>query len=463
MTPRSTARTPTIARPSVPPRSVPPRSVPLAAAVALAAAAAAAHATAAEVVSRTSPGGIEFLHAPLARADAVSVEIAWPSVWAYTEGAVAAPFVGADLVLSGGVGDLDPAGLRDALDELGVERAVSVRPDHVHAAFELAPERLDEAFDLVARALAEPALDARRFRTVRDDFEASVVEAKGAIGTFVHDALVRLVLGDGPLGRSLSMEPASLAGDVTPEDVRRWHADTFARRGATVAVAGPVDAAAAGEAIDRLFDRLPAGDVPGPVPAPDADFSARTVLLHAPEADTGAVALFGPLPSTADGGEIEDLLAAFALDEREGVSAILVPWTRELRALLLYAEGEPERLDRARRALPEAYAAFVARGPDADEIESGRDRLAGGLGRTLASPSGLARTALESALDGREPERVRSMLDVEVGGTSERGVAERLRTAWPAVEEMIEIVVSPDAGAVEGACTVGSLDELEGC
>ena len=438
-----------------------------------------APAAAVEVEARTSPGGIDFLHAPLPDTDLVSVQVAWPSAWSYTEDAVAAPFVGGDLMLTGGAGELGAAELQQAFEDLRVDGTIAVQPDHVYGTLNVAPANLDAALDLAADVLVDPALDERWFERIRDGFASNVAEAKRATGTRVHDALARLVFGDVPLERTLTMEPASLAGAVTLEDVRRWHERTFTRAGATVVVAGDVGTEAAGEAVDRLLGELPAGDAPAPPPEVDADFSARTVLLHAPDSEISAVALLGRLPPTADGDEIEDLVAVLALGAGEGsrlyeairtelratydVQALLDSQTRALRGLLLYTEVDPAKLDAARRALRDAYAAFRAEGPTEAEIAGGKRRIAEGLGRTFASPGPLGRSVLESALDGYGPERVPAMLEKEVGGASAKSVTKRLASGWPEVGSMIEVVVSPDAGAVEGACTVESLEELEGC
>ena len=435
-------------------------------------------ASAVEIESLTSPGGIEFLLAPIPDADAVSVQVAWPSDWVYTEPSVGTPYVGADLVVQGGAGERDAAEAQQAFEDLRAEGAVLVSADVVQGALSVPAEHLDAAVALGAETLARPALDERWFERVRDGFEANIEEGRSTTDALVGRTLRRLVHGDTGLERFLSTADPGVASDVTLEDVRRWHADTFVRAGMTVAVAGGVDADAAGEAVDALLGELPEGDAPPAAPDASADFSPRTVLVHAPDADQGIVALTGRLPPTSAGGELEDVVAALALggDEksvlfealRTGLraayspAALIDPQTRAVRTVLLYAAVDAAGVDAARDAMLQAYAGFRKDGPDEGEIGAIAERIRHGFEQTFEDPAALAQTVLANALDGRPPARLIGIAD-EIDAVSAASVKARLDAAWPPADELVQVLLSPDAGAVDGACTIEDAEDASDC
>ena len=439
---------------------------------------ASAPASAVEIESLTSPGGIEFLHAPIPDADAVSVQVAWPSDWVYTEADVGAPLVGADLIVQGGAGERDAAEAQQAFQDLRAEGAVLVSADIVQGVLNVPVEHLDAAVALGADALARPALDERWFERIRDGFEANLAEGVGTTDALVGGALRRLVYGDSTLERFLSRASPDVASAVTLDDVRRWHAQTFARRGMRVSVAGGVGADAAGEAVDALLGGLPEGDAPPAVPDAGADFSPRTVLVHAPDAEQGIVALAGRLPPPSADGELEDVVLAAALGGGEksvlfdalrtrlraaySPAAILDPQTREVRALLLYAAVDAGKVGAARDAMVEAYAAFRESGPDRDEVAAVAGRLRHGFEQTFEDPVALAQTVLANALEGHAPGRLAGILD-EIDALSVASVEARLTQTWPSADELVQVLLSPDAGAVDGACVVESVEAASGC
>ena len=437
-----------------------------------------APASAVEVERLTSPGGIEFLHAPIPDADAVSVQIAWPSDWAHTEDDVGTPYVGADLVVLGGAGERDAAAVQQDFEDLRAEGRIDVSADLVQGSLTAPVESLDAVVRIGADALARPALDERWFERIRDGFAASIAEGAATTDALVGNALRRLVHGDSTLERFLSRASPDVASAVTLDDVRRWHRETFTRAGMVVAVAGGIDAEAAGEAVDALLADLPDGDAPPAVPAADADFSPRTVLLHAPDAEQGVVALTGPLPPTSAGGELEDVMIVTDLAGGErsvlfdalrtrlraaySPQALIDPQTRRARALLMYAAVDAARVGEARDAMLEAYAAFRRDGPDETGVDALRDQIRDGFALTFENPGALAQTVLANALDGFGPERLGAFAD-EIDAVSAASVKARLDAAWPAADELVQVLLSPDAEAADGACIVESAEAIPDC
>ena len=407
----------------------------------------------------TSPGGIDFRHAEMPDQETVSIQVAWPSDWAYTETASATPYLGAELLLAGGAGDMSPAEMQQAFEDLQAEGGLNVVADHAYGYLNVRARDLDAAIELAALALVEPAFDERWFERIRDGFAANVVDAKLGAGARVGDLLRRAALGESELERFLSLAPPEVVTAVTLEDIRRWHAETLVRAGMTVAVAGGIDAEAAGEAVDALLGALPEGELASAAPDVDVDFSSRTLVLEDTDAGRSVVSLLGRLPPAFDGGELEDILAALVLGgggesrlfetlrtelrASYDVQAILDSQSRALRGLLIYAEVDTGKLAEARRAIGEEYARFRADGPTDEELEAVKAQLADGLRQTLENPAAMARGLMQAAIDGYSPGYVTG-LPAELDAITADAVRGAVgRRSFPNDEAMIEVLLTP--------------------
>jgi len=77
-------------------------------------------------------------------------------------------------------------------------------------------------------------------------------------------------------------------------------------------------------------------------------------------------------------------------------------------------------------------------------------------------PRVVTRTMVEAELDGTDAQRVPGFLD-ELAAVTADSIGKRLRTVYPAADELVEIIVTPEADAVEGACVIRSLAQVQQC
>jgi len=428
-----------------------------------------------------SPEGIAFSHIAMPDQESVSIRVAWPSDWAYTGSPAGTPFVAAELLPAGGAGDMSPAEVQQAFEQLQVEGGLNVVADHVQGFLTMRTRDLDAAIELGATVLGEPTLDERWLVRIRDGLAANVAESRLGAGARSGDLLRRMTLGGSGLERFLSLSPPEVVTAVTRKDVQRWYARTLVRTGMTVVVAGGIDADTAGEVVDRLLGGLPAGSAEQDLTASASvpvDDSPRSVVLHDPEVGKSTVALLGRLPSTAEGGELEDILIAMMLGSGDEsrlfqalrttlrasytAQALLDNQSRALRRLLLYAEVDTAKLSEARSTLLDALDTFVAEGPSDAEFQASKARLDDGLRQMLDSPASTASSLLEAALDGQPATRVPA-LPAELAAITLADIAERLRSVYPTSAQMQEVIVTPDAEAIDGACVIASIDGLADC
>ena len=87
---------------------------------------------------------------------------------------------------------------------------------------------------------------------------------------------------------ALSLDEPGVFDELSRDEVVAWHSETFTRTPQVIVVAGGLNAADAGAAIDALLHGLPDASrtaTQGAAP----DYKARRILLHIPDADNGVV------------------------------------------------------------------------------------------------------------------------------------------------------------------------------
>jgi predicted Zn-dependent peptidase len=427
--------------------------------------------------AETSPGGIAYTLLHLPGNKDVAVTAAWPTDWAYRAGVnQAAPIVGTHLILSGGA-DGYPAGeVIETFADLKAEaRLYLSAQDHVIGEIVTRKENLSEAARIANAHLRAPTLDEGWFARIRDGVEQNMAAARARPSHAGFAAVRWAVFGDQPLRNSLSLDAPGVFRDLSRADVAAWHRETFTRNPEAVVVAGDIDAAAAGRAVDALLAGLP-DTTPDISRRVRADFTPRRILLHLPDAKATSLAFIAPLPPTQEGGELEDLILTGALGGQRGVlfdavrtrlrasygfSAGFSNYTRELRVLFMAGEVEPDRLTEIERTVHAAYAGFRKDGPEG-KLAARKAPLRARFAKMPDFVLDVTRSELQSALDGHAPGRALG-LAAEVDSVTQESLRARLVGAYPETDDFIVIAVSPDANALPDACVITVPQQASGC
>ena len=417
----------------------------------------------------TSPGGISYARLFLPEAEIVAIQIAWPSDWTRRDEVnQAVPYLGASLILAGGALGWAPGEAGEVFADLGAEGSLWVTPDHLHGEIIVPRDNLARAVDIANAHLASPTLDPDWLDRVRQTVAGDIAEANAQPAMLGLDTLRWVVLGDTPLRRFLSLDPPKMIDTARHEDVVDWHARTLTRTGALVVIAGALDADTAGRTVDALLAGLPEVAPAAPLPPPRADFRPQRILLHVPDAPTSSLIMAGPLPPTRNGREFEDILLTIALggDDRSvlfeavrtrlrasyGFGAALSAFSRERRYLLLSGEVETARLAEAESVVRSTYAAFMAE-PAMGNLEARKAPFLGAIGATTDDPVRASSSALLAILDGLDPAAVFDLPDL-LAGVDQRSIEARATMFFPPANVLTVIAVSPDAGALPGACVI---------
>ncbi|WP_404405732.1 M16 family metallopeptidase [Pelagibacterium halotolerans] len=425
----------------------------------------------------TSPGGIDFTLVEMPDNEWVSIQIAWPTDWAWREDVnQAAPYVGTQLILAGGAEGYPAGEVGERFADLESEGNLGVSPDHIYGDLTFKTEHMAETVEIANAHLRAPTLDEGWFTRVHDGFAQSMAEAKAQPAQRSFDAARWAVFGDQPLRDALSLDAPTTIPTLTREDVVAWHAQTITRDPEAIVVAGDLDAEKAGAALDALFDGLPEAthDI---AKQEEADFSPRRILLHVPAAETTNLTFIAPLPPTRLGGEYEDVIITQALGGGDqsalheavrtqlrasyGFGAGFTNYTRNMRILVLSGAVDTERLADAESVVREAYAAFRENGPTGS-ISDRKAILEENLTEMSEFVFDQAYAELQSALDGFEPGRS-LRLHEELAAVSEESILARLAADYPQDGAFLVVAVSPDADALPGACVISAPEEAVDC
>lgn len=428
--------------------------------------------------SQTSEGGHAYTLITLPDNDYVSIQIAWGTDWAYrSDTNKAAPFIGTDLILAGGAEGYPAGEVAELFADLDSEGLIyNAVNDHVIGELTFSPEHITETVEIANAHLRAPTLDHVWFDRLSTGLAQNMAEAQAQPAHSGFDAVRWAVYGEQPLRNALSLDDSTTFASITPEDVAAWHQETFTSTPAAIVIAGDITPADAGAALDTLLSGLPAASRQL-ARAATPDFSPRRILLHIPDAEITTLGFIAPLPSTRQGGEMEDLILFHALggDDQSvlfdavrtelrasyGFGAGMANYTREHRILAMTGEVETEKLAQAEKVVREAYARFITEGLQGPLAER-KTSLEQHFEEMPEYVVDQARSELQSALDGLSLGRSLE-LTTELAAVTEDSIADRLNTALPAPDALLVIAVSPDATALPGACVITIPREAADC
>ncbi|MBB3141781.1 M16 family metallopeptidase [Halomonas organivorans] len=427
--------------------------------------------------SELSPGGISYtlIHVP---EDDVAIHVAWPTDWAYREDTnKAAPLVGAELMLAGGAQGYPAGDVGERWADLNAGgNLYGVASDHIVGELVFEREDISEVVEIANAHLREPLLGQTWLNRISDGVEQSVNEERSQPAAAGFEAVRWTVLGEQPLRNALSLQGGNAFEALSRDDILAWHAETFTRTPEAVTVAGDIDAEAAGQALDSLLKGLPEKGR-SLARGVKTDFKPRRILLHMPEAEVSSLAFVAPVPPTRLGGEIEDALLIDALggDDQSvlfnamrthlrasyAFGAGMDNLTGDHRVMSMAGEVDTSKIAEAESVVREAYRKFRKTGMEGDIVER-KVPLEAYFSEINDHVMDLARVELQSSLDGGDPGRVLRIMD-EIEAVTDVSLNERLKDAFPEMDEFTVIAVSPEADSLPDACVITTPREAVDC
>ncbi|HEU4385100.1 MAG TPA: pitrilysin family protein [Anaeromyxobacteraceae bacterium] len=136
---------------------------------------------------------------------------------------------------------------------------------------------LPRLLELMADVTANPSFPKQDFARVQDQRRVALVQQRDSPGAVAAKAFAGLFWGSHPYGHWLMGTEASLEA-MTPDDLRRFHAQRWRPGGASLVVVGDVEPARLRSMLETAFAAWPAG-ASEPAPAPAKPPGARQAVL----------------------------------------------------------------------------------------------------------------------------------------------------------------------------------------
>lgn len=432
-----------------------------------------------DTVLHISPAGHSFAFLPMPDAKTVSVQVIWPMPWALNDANnPAVSHLGVKMILFGGAVDVPEQTLQARMSDLGAEAFLLQAGVTLRTVINAPPQGLDKAVTLVNSLLRTPALPADLLEPVRQAAAESRAEVYTRPAEQAFLALRQLVMQDQPnYSESMSFADTGLITSVKLADIQRWHAETLVGQGALIAVAGPVDIAAAGAAVDLLMAGLPDRAAPVGTVKP-MDLGPRRILLHVPTADTTLLAVIASMPPTGDAGEMNDIIGSYilggddqallakAVSARIGstvsITTAIDAFSRENRILVMSGQISPGQTATVAETVANTYRQMAATPPQQAEVNRWTAHLATNLTAMQNDPVNRAGAMLEAMQDGNTPMMILE-LDAMLAKVTPDTVQQRFADAYPLADDLIFVAVSSDAAALPGACIILQPQDVFDC
>jgi zinc protease len=417
------------------------RIVAIALGLALAVAATAADA-ASKIQAITSPGGIKAWMVSEPSIPIVALD------YAFTGGANADPadkpgvatMVGS--LLDEGAGKLDARAFQEMLEERAVQLGFTANRDQFRGSLHTLSANLDEGVDMLRLALTEPRFDDEPVARIRDQLQAQLVRNSTNPNDIANRAWWAAAFPGHPYGRPSNGTRESL-GTITVDDLRAYVRNVFARDTLTISIVGDLDAAKAGEIIDRIFGSLPEKAKLEPVPSATMQGLGERIVVNLDVPQT-VISFGSPGLARTD----PDFFAAYIVNHIYGggsMSSRLYREVREKRGLAygirtslvwmdaahILSGGTATRGDRAAETLSlidEETKRMAAEGPTQEELEKAKAYLKGSYPIAFDTSSKIAGQLVQIQLDklGIDyPEKRNAMIDAVTLADAKR-VAKRL-------------------------------------
>ena len=241
-------------------------------------------------------------------------------------------------------------------------------------------------------------------------------------------------------------------------------------------MAGPFDAGRASALADAMLQDLPEG---GGAEFPDADVTVPhlTVVLHEPDADNSLLILIGEFEDGSTSDFLADQIALGMFAQSPGsvlnnalraefggnpnFVALPVALSPTTQLIQLSGESDTENLPLTLATVRESYSGFRDNGPTTS-IELWKNFLVQTITQAANNVHVQTSQIEENLIRGIPADSMLNMAS-ELEAVTEESLAERLRAAFPSVDEFLTIVITPDPDAVAGACVIAEIDDYVSC
>lgn len=430
------------------------------------------------ISSHVSTAGHSFQLMPITEKGVtdVMVSAAWATDWLNnSQNNTWVPGLAAEMMLSGGTDTLSPADVLDLLEDKNAYGYIRPTADIIYAEVEFPNNHRNAVLPVLADMFQEPVFDPAWFERITAQ-ASDQARQDMPLHMRMWEGSRYAIFAQSPQAAFLNGNDRTALDAVRIDALRSWHAETFAAPPVALVVTGAVNAEDAGEIIDTLLPPPSGKDaetfVAAPLSLPD-----RMIYLHDPAAEKSVLGFLGTLPSTRDGLDGVDLVAAnlFAggpdsplfdairtdLGASYGMSMELVNYSRSQRGFVITGEIDSTKMPLVRDAVLRAYGDFRA-APDLGGLEGTTQRIADNIRQNTVYVSSSATIIRELILDGRDPQDYHSIAD-DLAAITADDVILRLQSAFPEAGDLAVFAAGPDPQAFPDACVITAPEQALEC
>jgi zinc protease len=425
-----------------------------------------------------SPDGHKFAFLQRPDAEIVAVQLAFPMNWLQEDGnSPYVPQIAAEVMTTGGAEGYSPSEVLETIQDLDAQAFLYPQFYTLRGGLNVAPAQLDQAVTLANAVLRAPSFDETWMQRSMDTLRANAVETHNATVFQGLYALRLAMMGDTVFTEASLINNPSAIADVTVQHARDWHSQTLVTGSAVIAVAGPINLEKAGQVVDNLLNGLPHADTAFAEP-PTAPYKARKILMHNPLAEKTTLVVISPIPPTGGLDDFSDPIAAGILagDDQSvlfreirtqlratyGFAAGPENYSRKARIFTISGDVETAQTAAAHDLVMRIYSDMSQNLMDAAEVARFKSAISLGFDDLHNNTTQLATSMVEFALDGQDPMTI-TELGTLLDRVSPPSIKDRWATHYAKPENVTTLVVSPDAGALAGACVITQARQVLDC
>lgn len=426
-----------------------------------------------------SPAGHEFFYVPMADAKRTAVAVTWTSGLPTGPGIhEAAARLGIGLMLRGGAGGLAPDEITADFEDLDAGSRLWVQPGEIRG-FVVAPENhLVRAAEIANLVLTQPDLDQRWLerekRNLLRDTRIRNATATGLAWTLARE----IMLDDHPYKRFWTAAPADGIRNISAPQVSLWHQNAFGTADLTITAAGAAGPAMVGKAIDLALAGLPDSANRNPLAFAGPDIRPGAIVLHDPDSPKSLIMALGKLPRAAAGDEAVYGIATAVLGLGKqsrlfkairsqlraayGFGAGTETLTRDHKLLRMGGEVDTALLPQALDAMRQSYETFRLEGIAEEEFPIARNFYLQRIEQGINRPAGAATMLMENRLNDRSAKDFENLAPY-IETLERTAVNDTIKAAYPPYDDLLTIVVTPNPGAIPGACMITAINDWRRC
>lgn len=242
-----------------------------------------------------------------------------------------------------GAGPYDSKTFQARLEKLGVSLRYNDSRDSFGVSLRTLKSDAEEAFEMMRLSLSDLHFEADSIKRMREALKASILRRQNNPSAKAGKALRASLFHDHPYARSSRGTLEGLEA-ISRQDLVAQFARLFAKDNLTVAIVGAVNAAEAGEILDKVFGGLPQKSELVPVPQAQIKFGDRIDIHEEVPQSTITIALPGVQRSDPE------FFAAYLMNHilgGGGFSSRLYDEVREKRGLAYSVYSDMSTYDRA--------------------------------------------------------------------------------------------------------------------